>query len=109
MAQNAGEQVVEVVGHAVRQLGEPLGTLQLPHPLLPLGPVGNGLAAPAPPGEAPRAGGPRHCRVLDPAVLAVGTPQTVLRRVAPLSGHPLAPRPPRPPPAPGGAPARAPP
>ena len=57
VAQDSGEQVVEVVGHAVRQLGEALGALQLPHPLLALPSVGDVLGDADQPGEASRRGG----------------------------------------------------
>ena len=89
VAQDSGEEIVEVVGDAVRQLGEALGALQLPHPLLALPSVGDVLGDADQPGEASRRGGPRHRSVLDPAVLAVGTPQTVLRGVALPPGHRL--------------------
>ena len=46
------------MGDAMRQLGEALGALQLPHPLLALPSVGDVLRDADQPGEAPAGGGP---------------------------------------------------
>jgi len=92
VAQHRGKEIVEIVGHATRELGQRLGALELADPLLLRPALGDLRGHPHQAGELAGFAEAGDHAVLHPAVLPVGAAQPVFGDVPAPLGRGLAAR-----------------